>query len=327
MSNGGANPFDTSDDVNPFGSDAGSGLEHYDPFGGDAKPPSRPVSPPSANTGDLIFHDTSYTPADTSNPFPEMSGGVDSNQFAMGGDGGYNPDDVHVGLDAGAVGEGMEEYDEEEVEEVEEEEASVFSAEFYQRLFDVDTVQVLDRIFRSCVPFRKNFFESCGLRPDLYGTVWVSATLVFVLAAAGNFTNFVRHFIYGVPFIYNFAKLPYGALAVYLYVLLVPLILWGVLAWIDDFELSLPQSFCLYGYAMFPFIIAGLVSIAPWDAVKYTAIFTAALISFVHIALSLWDILSLRGVVKLIALILLLAAHVGITCAFAFYFFKFTFAV
>ena len=52
------NPFDTSDDVNPFGSDPASGLEHYDPFGGDGKAPPRPASPPASAPGDLIFHGT-----------------------------------------------------------------------------------------------------------------------------------------------------------------------------------------------------------------------------------------------------------------------------
>lgn len=319
MSNGGANPFDTSDDVNPFGSESGPGLEHYDPFSGDAKPPSRPLSPQGVSAPDLIFHDTAYGSGDAG----AGSSQFDAQQFSMEGAQYQNPDEVHVGLDAGGMGggDGGDE-EEEEIEEVEEEEASVFTVEFYQRLFDVDTVQVLDRIFRSCVPFRKNFFESCGLRPDLYGTVWVSATLVFVLAAAGNFANFVTNFIHGTPFTYNFNKLPFGALAVYLYVLLVPLLLWGALAWIDDYEFSLPQSFCLYGYAMFPFIIAGLICLVPFSAAKYSAIFAAGLISYVHLVLSMWDVLHLRTLVKIVALILMAAAHVGITCAFAFYFFR-----
>lgn len=255
---------------------------------------------------------------------------IDNSQFILDDNHGVQGHiDEHVGLDVGGIhAEGEEEEEEEyEYEEEEEEESvSMFSREFYQRMFDVDTVQVLDRIFRSLVPFRKNFFETVGGRPDLYGLVWVSSTLVFVIASAGNFTNFVRHFIYPqIPFVYDFNKLPYGALAVFLYVLLVPLILWGVLAWIDDFQLTLIQAYCLYGYAMAIFIPAALISIAPFNAVKYPAIFIAGAISFAHIALSLWDILSLRRLVQIIALVLLLACHVAITFAFAFYFFRFDF--
>lgn len=254
---------------------------------------------------------------------------MDNSQFILDGErvvGGQGED--HVGLDIGGIRVPGEEDEEEEEyeEEEEEEEVSMFSREFYQRMFDVDTVDVIDRIFRAMVPFRKNFLESAGARPDLYGLVWVCSTLVFVLASAGNFTNFVRHFIYkSIPFVYDFNKLPYGALAVFLYVLIVPLLLWGILAWIDDFELSLVQAYCLYGYAMFPFIPAALISIAPFQAVKFTAIFTAGAISFVHLALSLWDVLSLRRLVQIIALVLIFACHLAITLSFALYFFKFTF--
>lgn len=269
--------------------------------------------------------DTSYGSTSPDNMTPI----VDNSQFILDGDhgvGGHHED--HVGLDVGGIRAPGEEDEEEEEyeEEEEEEEVSMFSREFYQRMFDVDTVDVIDRIFRAMVPFRKNFLESAGARPDLYGLVWVCSTLVFVLASAGNFTNFVRHFIYeNIPFVYDFNKLPYGALAVFLYVLIVPLLLWGILAWIDDFELSLVQAYCLYGYAMFPFIPAALISIAPFNAVKWTVISVAGAISFVHIALSLWDILSLRRLVQIIALVLIFAAHLAITLAFALYFFKFTF--
>lgn len=268
--------------------------------------------------------DTSYSSSAAANNTPI----VDNSQFVLDEDHRASGHvDEHVGLEVGGIdGEGEEEEEYEEEEEEEEESVSMFSREFYQRMFDVDTVEVLDRIFRSVVPFRKNFLESAGSRPDLYGLVWVCSTLVFVLASAGNFTNFARHFIYNTPFVYDFNKLPYGALAVFLYALLVPLALWGILAWVDDFELSLIQAYCLYGYAMFPFIPAALISIAPFDPVKYTAIFLAGAVSFAHITLSLWDILSLRRLVQVIALILLFAAHLGITLAFALYFFKFDFA-
>lgn len=214
-----------------------------------------------------------------------------------------------------------EEYEEYEEEDEPEEEVSVFSLAFYQSLFDVDTIQVLDRIFRSAVPFRKNFFEVVGKKPDFYGLVWVSATLVFLLAAAGNFLDFLRNKIWGSDFKYSFDKLPYAALAVYLFVALVPLLLWGALAWIDDFKLSLRQAYCLYGYAMFAFIPACIASLAPFNPVKWSVLAAATIISYLHIALSLWDILSLRRLVQLVALVLMAAAHVGMFLAFALYFF------
>ena len=57
---------------------------------------------------------------------------------------------------------------------------------------------------------------------------------------------------------YNFSKLPWGAAVIFGYNGIVPLILWGVLIWVDDFDISLPQMWCLYGYSMFIFIPAAV---------------------------------------------------------------------
>lgn len=58
---------------------------------------------------------------------------------------------------------------------------SLFTIEYYQQFFNVDTVMVVDRIFTSMIPKRApgNYLKShIGLNPDLYGPFWIVITLV-----------------------------------------------------------------------------------------------------------------------------------------------------
>jgi hypothetical protein len=64
----------------------------------------------------------------------------------------------------------------------------LFSPSFYKQLFDVDTDAVLQRLRLSLNPFAEAPFLSTG-SPDLYGPVWISATLVFVIGACSNFAS------------------------------------------------------------------------------------------------------------------------------------------
>jgi hypothetical protein len=47
----------------------------------------------------------------------------------------------------------------------------------YQQYFDVDTVQVVDRLRRALSVKNEMFFES-DMRPDMYGPFWLCTTLV-----------------------------------------------------------------------------------------------------------------------------------------------------
>lgn len=46
--------------------------------------------------------------------------------------------------------------------------AKFWTVEYYRPLFNVDTVQVLQRILRSLTPFRFGFIETAKTNPDLY---------------------------------------------------------------------------------------------------------------------------------------------------------------
>ena len=52
-----------------------------------------------------------------------------------------------------------------------------FSLTTYQQYFDVDTVQVVDRLRRALSIQNEMFFEN-EMRPDMYGPFWLCTTLV-----------------------------------------------------------------------------------------------------------------------------------------------------
>lgn len=58
---------------------------------------------------------------------------------------------------------------------------SLFTIEYYQRFFNVDTTMVVDRIASSMIPKRApvNYLKQhIGTNPDLYGPFWIVVTLV-----------------------------------------------------------------------------------------------------------------------------------------------------
>lgn len=68
------------------------------------------------------------------------------------------------------------------------------SFSFYQQYFDVDTVQVQNRIINSLIPrFNSNFIiDHIQPIPDLYGPFWISITLIFSIAIFGNFAHYIQ---------------------------------------------------------------------------------------------------------------------------------------
>lgn len=73
---------------------------------------------------------------------------------------------------------------------------SVWQIEYYQKYFNVSTNDVFARILGSVVPsFSENsLLNKIRPNPDLYGPFWISTTLIFTIAIAGNIVSFMRNF-------------------------------------------------------------------------------------------------------------------------------------
>lgn len=175
-----------------------------------------------------------------------------------------------------------------------------WTIEYYQKYFDVQTNEVIERIVSSVLPQKvsRNYFdESIKGKPDLYGPIWISITLVFTIAVSGNIANYLHNVNKAVHWRYDFHLLSYAATAIVCYVWLVPLALWAALKWTtvsdaqDEIEMQTSNSptmislFCLYGYSLSIYIPVAIlwtiqVSWLQWLFVLMAAFVSGAVLIF-----------------------------------------------
>ena len=96
---------------------------------------------------------------------------------------------------------------------------------FYQPFFDVDQEEIKRRLKCAIIPLKPEFFSVIGTNPDLWGPVWITTTIIFLLFAAGNLSNYLSsndkdHFNYE----YNFVPIALGVVLKYFQ-------LWGLRDW------------------------------------------------------------------------------------------------
>lgn len=174
--------------------------------------------------------------------------------------------------------------------------APFWTFEYYQTFFDVDTYQVLDRIKGSVLPIPGRNFVRLYVRsnPDLYGPIWICATLVFTVTISGNFSNFLLHRgesqYYYVP---EFRKVSIAATAIYAYAWLVPLALWGFLTWRHSKVMSMVSySFleivCVYGYSLFIYIPTSVLWIIHSEILRWVLMALALCLSGAMLMLTFW---------------------------------------
>ncbi|XP_029474520.1 protein YIPF1 [Rhinatrema bivittatum] len=174
--------------------------------------------------------------------------------------------------------------------------APFWTFEYYQTFFDVDTLQVLDRIKGSILPIPGKNFVRLYIRsnPDLYGPFWICATLVFTIAISGNLSNFLKHLgkenYHYVP---EFRKVSIAATAIYAYAWLLPLALWGFLMWrnskvMNIVSYSFVEIVCVYGYSLFIYIPTAVLWIIPFNVVQWVVVVLAMCLSSSLLVLTFW---------------------------------------
>lgn len=169
-----------------------------------------------------------------------------------------------------------------------------WTIEYYQKYFDVRTSEVIERIISSVLPQKvsRNYFdERIKGKPDLYGPIWISVTLIFTIAVSGNIANYLQSINKAVIWRYNYHLVSYAATAIICYVWLVPLALWAALKWTtvpdgqDEIETQTSNSptmislFCLYGYSLSIYIPVAILWTIPISWLQWLLVLMAALVS------------------------------------------------
>ncbi|GAA6103368.1 protein YIPF2 [Tachysurus ichikawai] len=208
--------------------------------------------------------------------------------------------------------------------------SSFWTFEYYQSFFDVDTVQVLDRIKGSLLPLPGRNFIKHHIRssPDLYGPFWICATLVFSVAISGNLSTFLSQM--GDPQYHyrpQFHKVTIAAVTVFLYAWLVPLAVWGFMTWRQSTArqmsaYSFLETVCVYGYSLFIYIPTSILWIIPFGWLQWLLILIAMLVSGAVLVITFWP--AVRDDTKMtafsvMAAIVLLHALLAIGCKLYFF--------
>lgn len=203
--------------------------------------------------------------------------------------------------------------------------------EYYQSFFNVDTMQVLDRIKGSVIPLPGRNFVKHHIRntPDLYGPFWICATLVFSVAISGNLSTFLSQM--GDPQYHyrpQFHKVTIAAVVVFLYAWLVPLCLWGFLMWRKGTErqtggYTFLETVCVYGYSLFVYIPTSVLWIIPFEWLRWLLIVVAMVISGSLLVLTFWP--SVRddtNLTKFATVITIVVLHALLAIGCKMYFFQ-----
>lgn len=202
--------------------------------------------------------------------------------------------------------------------------------EYYQSFFNVDTVQVLDRLKGSVMPLPGRNFIKHHLRsnPDLYGPFWICVTLVFTVAISGNFSTFLLQ--RGDPqyhYTPQFHRVSVAAVVIFLYAWLVPIALWGFLTWRQGVErqvggYSFLETVCVYGYSLFIYIPTAILWIIPFEWLRWTLVAVAMVISGSVLVLTFWPAVqedTKPMAVTAVATIVLLHTLLAVGCKMYFF--------
>ncbi|OEL27695.1 Protein YIPF1-like protein [Dichanthelium oligosanthes] len=162
----------------------------------------------------------------------------------------------------------------------------LLSVAAYKPYFDVDTSDVVERIWESVFPFRGTFTEKTSENPDLYGPFWTCTTLIFVAASIATFVTYLSHKWHKKEWSYDINLVTWSAGLFYGYVTFVPLLLYAILKYFSA-PAGLVQLWCLYGYSLFIFIPASLLSIVPIEIFRWVIAGAAGFMSATFVAVNL----------------------------------------
>ncbi|WCJ19681.1 Integral membrane Yip1 family protein [Euphorbia peplus] len=164
----------------------------------------------------------------------------------------------------------------------------VVSVSSYVQYFNVDTDIVINRMMSSFYPIGGDFFSKIDANPDIYGLIWISTTLVFVLASLGNCATYLMqsHTDSTASWTFDVGYFNVAACAIYGYAIVVPLAFFFLLQYMGT-NANLIRFWCLWGYSLFIFILVSFLLLIPLEALRWLIILAAGVDSACFVALNL----------------------------------------
>uniref|UniRef100_A0A1D1ZBA1 Protein YIP n=1 Tax=Anthurium amnicola TaxID=1678845 RepID=A0A1D1ZBA1_9ARAE len=196
----------------------------------------------------------------------------------------------------------------------------VFSISSYSPYFNVDTDVVMDRIISSIYPLRGDFSGKIDANPDLYGPIWISTTLVFILASLGNCASYLMHRKTDSTTAWNFdvTYVNWAASVTYGYVLLLPAALYFLLQYFGS-NASLVRLWCIWGYSLFIFIPASLLLVVPVEVFRWIIIILSGFASAYFLSSNLRSYTEGNDLMVLVVSVFLLQCFLAILIKVLFF--------
>lgn len=199
---------------------------------------------------------------------------------------------------------------------------------YYQSLFDVTTQQVASRTTWSAIPW----FGSGGTyleryirpNPDLYGPVWVGATLIVTTSVSSNIASYLETVGQTKEFWHtDYTRVSFATTAILLYIFLVPVMLWAMLKYRNvESRYSLVETLCLYGYSLSIYVPISILWAVHLTWLRWLLMVVGALLSGAVLVSTLWP--SLRDETRKMAVIVItivFTLHALLALGFVEYFF------
>ncbi|KEH28265.1 integral membrane Yip1 family protein [Medicago truncatula] len=163
-----------------------------------------------------------------------------------------------------------------------------FSVSSYSQYFDVDTDAVMTRLISSFNPVGGDFFSKIDANPDLYGLIWISTTLVFVLASLGNLATFLmqQHADSATSWSFDVSYMNTAAWSIYGYAIVVPMAYYFFLQYMGS-NANLVRFWCMWGYSLSIFIISSFLLIIPVEILRWFITLITGVASASFVALNL----------------------------------------
>ncbi|CAF1461671.1 unnamed protein product [Rotaria magnacalcarata] len=141
------------------------------------------------------------------------------------------------------------------------EQMHIWQIEHYQKYFDIDTQQALERLLSSITPQQNKSYFNSTIRhnPDLYGPFWICATFIVTVAIGGNIVTYFHS--PNADFQIDFSKIALSAIV---------------------------KLLCIYGYRLTIFIPVSILWIMPIACLQWVLTIIASLISASVLIVTLW---------------------------------------
>lgn len=133
----------------------------------------------------------------------------------------------------------------------------MFLMHFYRRFFDLDTETFFRKLQQALNPFNlaqitEDEYE--GSESELYGFIWVTGTLIFLVFVSSTGSNLLAEWLHpskkSHKYEYSFDLLTLSISLFYGYNLIIPALFWAYTTWYLKFHepLSLLRVISIYGY-------------------------------------------------------------------------------